>query len=103
LPRVEGGVIVYEVKIGLDAVHELGLKVGMSASADIVIDERTNVLVVPSRAVGSDNQGNALVKVMVNGQIEERRVVRGISDGFQTEIVDGLEEGERVVRNAEQS
>jgi multidrug efflux pump subunit AcrA (membrane-fusion protein) len=34
---------------------------------------------------------------MVDKQIEERPVVTGISDGFETEIVDGLKEGEMVV------
>lgn len=100
LPKVEAGVIVYEVKIGLDAPQDLGLKVGMSATADIIIDERSNVLLVPNRAIKLDSQGNTVVDLMVNEQIEERTVVTGISDGLQTEIVDGLKEGELVVRKA---
>ena len=97
LPQVEAGVVVYEVKIGLDVPPDSGLKVGMSATADIVINERSNVLLVPSRAITQDSQGNPVVKLMVNEEIEERPVVTGISDGFQTEIVDGLKEGEVVV------
>jgi len=100
LPKVEAGVVVYEVKIGLDATQELGLKVGMSATADIIIDERNNVLLVPNRAIRLDSQGNTVVDLMVDEQIEERPVVTGISDGFQTEIIDGLKEGESVVRKA---
>jgi multidrug efflux pump subunit AcrA (membrane-fusion protein) len=69
----------------------------MSADADIVIKERNNVLLVPSRAIKKDSQGNPMVKIMVNEQVEERPVVIGISDDFQTEIVDGLKEGETVV------
>jgi hypothetical protein len=34
---------------------------------------------------------------MVNEQIQERQVVTGISDGFDTEIVSGLSDGEVVV------
>ena len=34
---------------------------------------------------------------MVKGESEWRAVVIGISDGFETEIVDGLNEGEVVV------
>ena len=70
----------------------------MSATADIVIDERSNVLLVPNRAIKQDSQGNPVVNVVVNEQIEERPVVIGISDGFQTEIIDGLDEGELVMR-----
>ncbi len=100
LPEVKGGVVLYEVKIGFDVPTDSGLKVGMSATADIVIDERSNVLLVPDRAIAKDSQGNPVVKVVVNEQIEERPVVTGISDGFQTEIVDGLDEGELVLRKA---
>ena len=98
LPEVEAGVVLYKVKISFDVPPDSGLKVGMSATADIVIDERSNVLLVPDRAIAKDSQGNPVVNVMVNEQIEERPVVTGISDGFQTEIVDGLDEGELVLR-----
>jgi len=54
-------------------------------------------LLVPNRAIEQDSEGNPVVKVMVNEEIEERPVVTGISDGYQTEIVDGLSEGEIVV------
>ncbi len=97
LPQVEAGVVVYKVKIGFDVPPDYELKVGMSADADIVINERNNVLLVPDRAITKDSQGNPMVKVMVNEEIEERPVVIGISDGYQTEIVDGLKEGETVV------
>jgi macrolide-specific efflux system membrane fusion protein len=71
----------------------------MSAEADIVVAERSNVLLVPNRAVKRDSQGNPMVKVMVDEEIEERSVVVGISDDFQTEIITGLSEGEMVVEN----
>ncbi|MDH5695150.1 MAG: efflux RND transporter periplasmic adaptor subunit [Dehalococcoidia bacterium] len=93
----ESGVISYKVKISFDVPEGSGLKAGMSATADIVIDERSSVLLVPDRAIGRDSQGNPVVTVMVDEQIEERSIVTGISDGFQTEIVDGLDEGEVVV------
>ncbi|MDP2730218.1 MAG: efflux RND transporter periplasmic adaptor subunit [Dehalococcoidales bacterium] len=99
LSREEGGVITYDVTIEFETPENSGIRTGMSATADIVIAERTNVLLVPDRAVKQDNQGNSVVEVSVNGQIEGRPVVTGISDGFQTEIIEGLEEGETVVRN----
>jgi len=100
LPEVEAGVVLYRVKIGFDVSPDLGLRVGMSATADIVIDERNNVLLVLSRAIQRDSQGNPMVEVMVDEQIEERAVVTGISDGFETEIIDGLNEGEVVLRRS---
>ncbi len=97
LPIVEAGLVLYETKISFDVPQDLELKAGMSATADIIIHERSNVLLVPDRAVTKDSQGNPMVWVMVDEQIQEQSVVVGISDGYQTEIVSGLEEGDVVV------
>jgi HlyD family secretion protein len=97
LPTVEAGVTEYKVKIGFDVPQGSGLRVGMSATADIITNERSGVLLVPNRAIKQDSQGNPVVGVMVGGQIEQRPVVVGISDGFQTEVIQGLDEGETVV------
>jgi HlyD family secretion protein len=93
----ESGVILYQVIISFDLPSGSVLKSGMSATADIIMDERSQVLLVPDRAIEYDEEGNTVVQVMVDEQIEERAVVAGISDGYQTEIVDGLNEGEIVV------
>ena len=97
LPTVEAGVVLYKVKIGFDVPQGSGLKIGMSAAADIITNERSGILLVPNRAIKQDSQGNPMVWVMVGEQIKQRSVVVGISDGIHTEIVDGLEEGEIVV------
>ena len=69
----------------------------MSATADIVLDESTNTLIVPERALYKNEKGNTAVKVKVGEAEQEREVVTGISDGFDTEITSGLDEGETVV------
>ena len=98
LSKEIGGLVLYEVTIGFDVPPDSGLKIGMSAIADIILEERSSVLLVPNRAISQDSQGNPIVKVMVNEEeIEERPVVIGISDGFDTEIVSGLSEGDVVV------
>ena len=95
--KEEAGVILYEVKVGFNVPEGSGLKVGMSAEADIVIVDRSNVLLVPDRAITEDSEGNPVVMVVVNEQTEERPVVIGISVCFDNEIVSGLSEGEVVV------
>ncbi|MBA7481883.1 Macrolide export protein MacA [subsurface metagenome] len=92
-----GGLVLYEVTIGFDVPQGYNLKIGMSAIADIILEGQSNVLLVPNRAISQDSQGNPVVKVMVNEEIEERPVVPGISDGFNTEIVSGLSEGDVIV------
>ena len=97
LPIVEAGLVIYEVKISFDTPEGSELKVGMSATTDIIIHQQSNVLLVPERAITQDNQGNDIVLVKIDDDIEERSVGIGISDGYQTEIVSGLEEGDVVV------
>jgi HlyD family secretion protein len=96
--RNSAGLMLYKVKIQLSVLDGSHLRVGMSASADIVIEERADVLLVPNRAIKQDGQGNQIVEVMAGEKVQERQVVTGISDGLQTEILSGLDEGEIVVR-----
>jgi len=97
LASEESGLVLYKIKISFEAPEGSGLRAGMSATADIVIAGRSDVLLVPDRAIGENSQGNTVVRVVVGEQIEERAVVIGISDGYDTEIISGLEEGEIVV------
>ena len=97
VPSEVGGVVLYTVRINLDIQGESEIKVGMSASANIVAEKHENVLVVPSRAIGKNEQGQAIVKVKANEQIQERAVAVGLDDGLKAEIISGLNEGETVV------
>jgi len=97
LSREEAGVILYEIKAGFQAPAGSALKSGMTATAEIVIDERGNVLMVPIRAITKNNAGKSVVSIMVGEEFQEKEVVTGLSDSFQTEIVSGLSEGETVV------
>lgn len=97
LSQQDSGLVVYRVKVGFDVPAGAALKEGMTAAVDITTNEHKGVLLVPDRAISENNQGASVVKVMVNGQVEERVVTLGISDGIQTEILDGLSEGDQVV------
>jgi HlyD family secretion protein len=97
VPLEKGGIVLYDVKLGLDVPESSGIKVGMSATADILTEKRTNVLMVPSRAVTKKSQGQTVVKVKVDKSIEERAVIVGLDDGIRTEIVSGLVEGQTVI------
>lgn len=88
------GIVSYGVTIAFDIPENSDLRFGMSATVDIITSQRSSVLLVPDRAIGQDSEGNPIVRVMVGEQVEERQVVIGMSDGFQTEIIDGLHEGE---------
>ncbi|MFC2069251.1 efflux RND transporter periplasmic adaptor subunit [Chloroflexota bacterium] len=101
LSRDEPGLVLYDVKIGFDAPQDFKLRGGMSATADIVIDERSDVLLVPNRAITLDKQDNPTVMILVDESIQDIKVVIGISDGSHTEILGGLNEGDVVIVKTE--
>ena len=73
------------------------LRQGLSATVNIPIQEKDNVLLIPNKAI-TRQQGVAHVNVLKNdGTIEKRTIKTGISDSQNTEITDGLSEGEKVV------
>jgi HlyD family secretion protein len=89
------GATVYRAIISLDPT-ELELRPGMGATLKIATVEKTDVLRVPSRAV--KNAGTQKIVVVQNGTGTENIVVEtGLSDGNQTEIISGLEEGQVIV------
>jgi len=97
LSQQESGLVVYRVKVAFDVPDGAPIKEGMTATVDITTNERKSVLLVPDRAIFENSQGVSVVKVMVNGQVEEWQVTPGLSDGVQTEILEGLSEGDQVV------
>jgi multidrug efflux pump subunit AcrA (membrane-fusion protein) len=98
--RQDAGLVLFDAKISLAVPENSGVRVGMSADADIVLANQPDALLVPDRAINYDSEGNAYVQVVVGEEEQEivaRPVVIGLSDGFRTEIKSGLEEGELVL------
>jgi HlyD family secretion protein len=87
--------VTYETIITLENVSE-ELRDGMSATAEIIIERRDNVLLIPNRAV-QWSPGNPWVEVVTNNETKRISVALGLSDGMHTEVLSGLEEGEEVV------
>jgi RND family efflux transporter MFP subunit len=89
------GVVSYGAEITLDKQHEL-LKPGMSATAEITVEEKNNVVLVPTSALSY--QGDKAYVTLANGQKKE--VTTGMTDNASTEIVSGLSEKESVTVTA---
>ncbi len=71
------------------------LKLGMSAKAQITLDKRENVFVVPLDALGTDPEGNAVVYAkQPDGSFSPLVVTTGLESDFEAEISgEGLSEG----------
>ncbi len=75
------------------------LRVGMSADAELILEEHKNVLVIPEGAVIYED-GKTFVNIQDDSVEEGMRkveITKGISDGLRTEVLSGLEEGQVVV------
>jgi RND family efflux transporter MFP subunit len=93
--KARAGVVSYATTITLENPIA-GLRDGMSATAEVIIERRDNVLLIPNRAIRGTLE-NPKVVVLVDGQQEEREITLGLSDGINTEVLSGLEEGEEIV------
>lgn len=89
------GVVTYPVLIQLDTGEEQ-LYPNMSATAEIIIEAKENVLWVPPQAVRTQ-AGQTVVRVLVNGEPQEKQVEVGLETSDRAEIVGGLSEGETIV------
>ena len=86
----EGGAIQFEIKAAVLLDEGQFLRAGYSATADVVLDERKQVLAVSERLVQYD-RNQPFVDVLVGDNVYERRDLRvGLSDGLMTEVLSGL-------------
>jgi RND family efflux transporter MFP subunit len=95
ISTIRVGVMYYETTIALEN-PVASLKDGMTATAEVIIERRDDVLLIPNKANWGTLE-NPMVKVYKDGQEEEREITLGLSDGTYTEVLSGLEEGEKVV------
>ena len=102
LAIIQQGVVNYKVTVevvldlGTPAASQAALKDGFTAIVDIPVQKKDNILIVPSRAVS--HQGQDYTVQLLSGTTSETRIVTvGITDYQNTEIVDGLKPGDRVI------
>lgn len=99
-PAPAQGTLTYPVEFSIQDPEGI-VKAGMFAEIRIVSDERTDVLMVPSKAVIIKN-GEASVVVLKDKIPSFQSVKTGLDNGEWTEIISGLKEGETIVVEGQQ-
>jgi len=84
-----------EIEAEFDDPEKAGLLAGYSADVEVVLDERADTLRVPTSVILPDD--TVFVFDETTGTIASRRVEIGIANWEFTEIVSGLNVGDRVV------
>jgi HlyD family secretion protein len=93
------GATLFDVEIELLPGAGVVLRAGYSANADIVVREKTDVLLIPERLV-TFTDGKATVELpgaVPDAEPVKKEIKAGLSDGINVEVVDGLKQNDPVV------
>ncbi len=93
---IQSSVVNYEVKVEVESPEDLQLREGLTVTVTIIVEERSDVLLVPNSAITGQGGQTYVQVVSPNGTLEERAITTGISNWQYTEVTDGLSEGEKV-------
>ena len=89
---------VYTTQVLIEGTYDY-LKPGMSAKVEILVEQLKDVIIVPVTVVANRQGKKVCFVVGSDGSSEERVVKTGAFDDTFVEIVEGLEEGEKVMLN----
>jgi HlyD family secretion protein len=93
-----GGAVAYGIEISFDP-GSLPVRLGMTADVDIVVDSAEDALLVPNRAIEVDREADRyyVTRQKALGTVQRLEVRIGLRDENQTQILEGLEEGDKLV------
>lgn len=94
---VTENVVTYDVTIKLDAVKDAILKPQMTADVTVTVVRHDNVVLAPNEAVKKKKDGAQAAVLGKDGKAEVRTLKVGLTDSDNTEILEGLKDGEDVV------
>lgn len=95
-PEIKENIVYYLAIVKIDPKDTEFLKPEMTTHVKIIIEKKSDVLVVPNNAVRFE-EGKNVVYVKTPEKIVRTEVETGIRDDRFTEIISGIKEGDRVV------
>ena len=95
-PEIEQTVVSYPVSVSVSFPPRLTPREGLSAVANIIIQEEEDVLRIPQQGL-TGSFDKPLVRVKTSEGFEDRSVSLGSTDGYWVTIRDGLNEGEQII------
>ena len=91
------GVVSYVVTVAIDAT-DAPIRAGMSAIVEIITDVREDALVIPNRFIRIDRvTGRAYVNIKHGDQVEEVEIITGLRNDAESEVLQGLSEGDTLL------
>lgn len=96
-------VVTFEVKVEVKGPRQELLKLEMSANVEITAADKSDVLMLPIKAVNQRRKDRFVMRLNSDGSVAEHPVVIGMNDGEKIIIESGLTEGDRVVLDSGKS
>jgi len=112
---IQSGVVNYQVKVEVQPLEQrqagqqpqtqispvipegFQLREGLTVTVTIIVQQKTDVLLVPNAAITSQGGQSYVQVVSPDGATEQRAIKTGISDYQFTEVTEGLSEGEQIL------
>lgn len=93
--KMDEGTIKFDIEASLTLAEDDFIRAGYSANADIVLEEKDDVLVIPESCLKISGD-STFVELKNGDEFEKKEISTGISDGLKIEVQEGLSEGDIV-------
>jgi HlyD family secretion protein len=81
----------------LKPLTNINLRSGYSATADIIVKQAKNALLIPARVLQFDND-KPYVMVLDKSNKQQKRFIKiGLSDGVQVQVLSGVSKDEKII------
>lgn len=95
---VENGAVQFDIKAKVNLQDSLFIRAGYSANADIVLEKKDSILVIPESLLSfRKNSDSAYVEVQTKPQeFKQQDIKLGLSDGINIEVLSGLTKKDKI-------
>jgi HlyD family secretion protein len=95
--RLEQGIMKYDVEAVFTLPDSIHIYSGFNAMAELVMNEKKDILIIPESCLRFRND-SVFVDVLTNDKTKSRQIKTGISDDINIEIVEGLNENDKILK-----
>jgi HlyD family secretion protein len=86
----QGGAVQFKIKADVQLDENFYVRAGYSANADIVLEERVDVMSIKEGLLRYENEEPYVEVRIGDGTFERRPLKLGLSDGVNIEVLDGI-------------
>jgi len=97
--QTSSGVTQYPVLISFNN-DDSRILTNMGLTAEIILEQKENILYIPSETITTTPNGKPIVRKMVDSQPQPTLIETGMTTDTYTEIVSGLNEGDVIISSS---